>query len=125
MERLIITPRVNWQTRVESLGLSYHTDNGEIYWDERVCYRFSADEIHELEHTTNEIEKMCLTLVDHVIQNGRFREFTIPEHAWPLITESWQRGDKALYGRFDFSYHSNQPPKLLEYNADTPTAILE
>jgi glutathionylspermidine synthase len=30
-----------------------------------------------------------------------------------------------LYGRFDFAYGHDGVPKLLEYNADTPTAILE
>ncbi len=26
---------------------------------------------------------------------------------------------------FDFAYHGVHPPKLLEYNADTPTSLLE
>ena len=33
--------------------------------------------------------------------------------------------DFSLYGRFDFSYDGRNPPKLLEYNADTPTALVE
>ena len=30
-----------------------------------------------------------------------------------------------IYGRFDLAFDGSSPPKLLEYNADTPTALLE
>jgi glutathionylspermidine synthase len=30
-----------------------------------------------------------------------------------------------LYGRFDLRYDGRNPPKLFEYNADTPTALIE
>lgn len=30
-----------------------------------------------------------------------------------------------MFGRFDFAYDGKGPPKMLEYNADTPTALLE
>ena len=30
-----------------------------------------------------------------------------------------------MYGRFDLAYDGTTPPKLLEYNADTPTSLLE
>ena len=30
-----------------------------------------------------------------------------------------------LLGRFDWSWDGKNPPKLLEYNADTPSMILE
>lgn len=30
-----------------------------------------------------------------------------------------------MYGRFDLAYDGASPPKLLEYNADTPTALIE
>jgi glutathionylspermidine synthase len=39
-ERLI--PRVDWPQKVEALGFAFHTLDGEVYWDERACYRFSA-----------------------------------------------------------------------------------
>ncbi|MDQ2994866.1 MAG: glutathionylspermidine synthase family protein [Pseudomonadota bacterium] len=125
MERLVIKPRADWQSQVESLGLSFHSPAGNTYWNEAACYRFRSNEIAEIKKSTNEIEKLCLHAVDHVIQKQRFREFSIPEHAQALIVESWQRGDRALYGRLDLSYDGTQPPKLLEYNADTPRCLLE
>jgi len=39
--------------------------------------------------------------------------------------QSWERDDFSLYGRFDLAYDGRTPPKLLEYNADTPTALVE
>ena len=43
----------------------------------------------------------------------------------PSILRSWERDDFSLYGRFDLSFDGASPPKLLEYNADTPTALVE
>lgn len=30
-----------------------------------------------------------------------------------------------MLGRFDFAWDGKNPPKLLEYNADTPSLLLE
>ena len=46
-----------------------------------------------------------------------------PFHA--LIERSWNDDEKSLYGRFDLSWDGNGEPRMLEYNADTPTALLE
>ncbi len=43
----------------------------------------------------------------------------------PLIESSWEAEPPALYGRFDLAFDGVNPPKLLEYNADTPTSLLE
>jgi glutathionylspermidine synthase len=53
------------------------------------------------------------------------RVLRIPERFWTFIAASWKRNDPSLYGRFDLSYDGKGPAKLLEYNADTPTALLE
>jgi glutathionylspermidine synthase len=47
-----------------------------------------------------------------------------PEH-WDLVAGSWRARDPSLYGRFDFGYDGASPPKLYEYNADTPTSVFE
>ena len=49
----------------------------------------------------------------------------IPRVAWEAIAASWHAHEKNLYGRFDLAYRGEGPPKLLEYNADTPTALFE
>jgi glutathionylspermidine synthase len=42
-----------------------------------------------------------------------------------LIERSWENDEPSILGRFDLAYDGHSPPKLLEYNADTPTALLE
>jgi glutathionylspermidine synthase len=44
----------------------------------------------------------------------------------PLIRRAWDEEPPALYhGRFDLGYDGHNPPKLFEYNCDTPTALFE
>jgi Glutathionylspermidine synthase len=95
------------------------------YWDESVHYTFSMDEVLALEADVEVLHSMCLEAVDHVVTAGRFRDFAIPEFAWEAVAASWKRSDPHVYGRFDLRYDGNGPAKLLEYNADTPTTLLE
>jgi len=125
VERQSITPRPDWRARVEALGFDFHTIDGEPYWDESACYRFTEDEIDQLDDATSELERLCFGVVERVIGERLYDRMFIPEAAWPLIEESWQRGDRNLVGRFDISWSGKGDPKLLEYNADTPTALFE
>jgi glutathionylspermidine synthase len=127
MQRLACTERGDWRSTAEQCGFDFHTIDGERYWDERAYYAFTLDQIeHQIERPTSEIDAMCLELVAHAIEDERtLRRLKIPEAFWPLISESWYRDDASLYGRLDLSYDGRGPPKLLEYNADTPTSIFE
>ena len=131
MRRVEITPRANWQSKVESVGLTYHSPEAmapRTYWDESACYEFTLAEVDLLEATANSMQEMCLGAAQHVIDRKRYAELDIPAEAVPLIEWAWNAEPPALYGRFDFSWagaESGQPPKLLEYNADTPTSLLE
>jgi glutathionylspermidine synthase len=129
MKRVAITPREGWQQKVESVGLAFHTlDNGEPYWDESAAYQFTAAEIDTLEAAGNELQTMCLAAAQHIIDNKRYAELEIPWAAIPAIEWAWQNEPPAIYGRFDLSWAgaaSGHAPKLLEYNADTPTSLLE
>ncbi|GAA4864476.1 glutathionylspermidine synthase family protein [Saccharopolyspora cebuensis] len=123
--------RPDWQAKVEELGLVFGTPAREAdgtarpYWDEGVHYEFGLDEVLSLEADVELLHSMCLDAVDHVITTERYKDFGIPEYVWPHIAESWRRGDPHLYGRFDLRYDGSGPAKLLEYNADTPTSLLE
>ncbi|MHC1726580.1 MAG: glutathionylspermidine synthase family protein [Syntrophobacteraceae bacterium] len=125
MKRHVIKPRENWQEKVEETGLLFHHTAEGLYWDESVCYEFSSKQIDELDDAANDLHKMCLNAVQFIIDNDRFQELDIPPEAVPLIKRSWTRADPTLYGRFDFAYDGVNPPKMLEYNADTPTSLLE
>lgn len=125
MKRNSIEPRKNWPSTVESQGMPYHTADGVPYWDESVYYEFEAAEIDEIEKATYALNDLCLKAVEHVIENDRFDEMLIPKEYRDFIRRSWDRDEHTILGRFDFSYDGQSPPKLLEYNADTPTSLLE
>ncbi|MGC1246873.1 MAG: glutathionylspermidine synthase family protein [Spirulinaceae cyanobacterium] len=124
MERRLVERRLNWQQKCEEVGFSFYDIEG-TYWHEGVCYCFTAAEIDELEEATETLQQMCLELVERVIAKSLFSQLDIPPQFAQLCQQSWQRKDRSLYGRFDLAYDGQHPPKLLEYNADTPTALLE
>jgi glutathionylspermidine synthase len=127
MRRIECPERDDWRATAESAGFDFHTIDGERYWDERAYYAFSLDEIERgIEAPTAEIDAMCLELVGRAIDDEPIlRRLKIPEAFWPLVSESWHRDDASLYGRLDLSFDGRSPAKLLEYNADTPTSLIE
>jgi glutathionylspermidine synthase len=124
MERLKSEPRKDWQAAVEARGLKWHTGSTP-YWSEDAYYRFSTEEIESVERATNELHERCLEAVQHVIDEKRYAELQIPAQAIPLIEKTWNDEPPTIYGRFDLAYDGNSPPVMLEYNADTPTSLLE
>ena len=125
MKREARVPRIDWTRKVEALGFAFHTFDGEVYWDERAAYRFTADEVDALEAATAEIHARCLEAVAHVVQRGDYERLRIPPVFHAYIERSWRDQEASLYGRMDLSWDGTGEPKLLEYNADTPTALLE
>jgi glutathionylspermidine synthase len=125
MLRESIDPRPDWEAKVDALGLLYHQNEDGPYWNESGFYRLTADEVDTLEEVTNSLHEMCLTAVQHVIDENRFGDFGIVPAAVPSILWSWENEPPAIYGRFDLAFNGVDPPKMLEYNADTPTALLE
>ena len=129
MNRIPLTPRENWQQTVESQGLVFHTlENGTPYWDESAAYQFTAAEIDTLEAAGNTLQEMCLAAAQHIIDEKRYAELDIPAAAIEAMEWAWNSEPPAVYGRFDLSWagaQSGSAPKLLEYNADTPTSLLE
>jgi len=126
MQRLATTPRPDWQRIVEHHGLIWHTVDNKPYWNESACYRFTTTEIDTLEAATAELYRLCLAAGQHVIDNNLFPRFGIPDYIVPLIRRAWDQEPPALnHGRFDLGYDGVHPPKMFEYNCDTPTAILE
>ena len=127
MDRLSPRRRPDWQAQVERLGFAFHTIEGDLYWDESAAYSFTLREIEEdIEAPTAEIEQMCFRFVERAIGDDEIlTRLAVPREHWELIRESWQRGDRNLYGRLDLAYDGKGPAKLLEYNADTPTALFE
>lgn len=124
MKRVAHPPRADWQRKVESVGLAWHSAAGP-YWNESAHYVFSPDEIDSIEAATNALHEMCLEAAAKVVAERWYDRLAIPPAIVPLIEASWEEEPPSLYGRFDLAYDGVGPPKLLEYNADTPTSLVE
>ena len=125
MRREAVSPRPGWQQKLEQLGFDYYMLGGRAYWTEQACYAFTSDEVDELEAATETLHGLCLKAVDHVVANKLWERMHIPPAWGDYIECVWRRSDPTLVGRFDLAYDGATPPKLLEYNADTPTALYE
>ena len=121
MERIVIKPRQNYEEKLKSVGFQFYQD----YWLENAYYRFSMAEIEELEKATNECYDMyCQATEACLYDDVKLNMLCIPNEMREAIRRSWEEDDLSLYGRFDFAW-VNGVPKLLEFNADTPTTLIE
>ncbi len=126
VKRVAIAERPHWRAQAEEYGFKFHTMYGEPYWCEDYFYQFTLAQIEALEAVTEELHQMALEAVKYVVaSDDLMRKFALPEAMWPYIRESWEKQQFTLYGRFDFAYDGINPPKMLEYNADTPTSLYE
>lgn len=135
MERRTLTPRPGWQQTVEDQGLiypltRYPDDSLRPYWDESACYVFSLPEVEALEEAVEELHAMCIAAAGHIVTHDRLADLGITDpRVAAAVTEAWHRRAElpSLYGRFDLHYDGRDgaPAKLLEYNADTPTSLVE
>ncbi|MFE2442346.1 glutathionylspermidine synthase family protein [Streptomyces melanosporofaciens] len=134
MKRHTIAPRPDWQSTVEEQGVIYpltRYPDGSLrpYWDESAYYAFSLPEVEALEEVVEELHRMSLAAAAHIVETGRFADLGIDDPRLAgLIAESWHRRAEqpSVYGRFDLRYDGESgPAKLLEYNADTPTSLVE
>ncbi|MFI6496834.1 glutathionylspermidine synthase family protein [Nonomuraea typhae] len=129
MRRVQGEARPGWQAIVEEQGLGFHRHveqgEGRPYWDESVHYSFTLAEVEDLERVVEKLHDMCLRAVEHVVKNKRFAEYGIADWLHKPITKSWERRDPHVFGRFDLCYDGAGHAKLLEYNADTPTSLVE
>ncbi|NWN13463.1 glutathionylspermidine synthase family protein, partial [Escherichia coli] len=73
-----------------------------------------------------ELYRLFLAAGEHVLANDLLGSFGIAEPAWAAIRQAWEEEPPALnFGRFDLGYSGDGPPKLFEFNCDTPTSLVE
>ncbi|MEN8653753.1 glutathionylspermidine synthase family protein [Streptomyces sp. 21So2-11] len=133
MKRHTIEPRPGWQQTVEEQGCIYpltRYPDGSLrpYWDESAYYEFSLPEVEAMEEVVEELHTMCLAAAAHIVEHDRFADLGITDpQLVSRVSESWRRRAElpSLYGRFDLRYDGTGPAKMLEYNADTPTSLVE
>ena len=122
MKRVSISPRPDWERKIIDKGFMFY--NYDSYYNERHAYEFTASEIALLESATADLFGMCLEVTDYVVKHKLWDEFFIPREFADLIEWSWKEDQPSFYGRFDLAFNNGQV-KLLEFNADTPTSLLE
>ncbi len=134
--------RPDWMETIQRRGLPYWynelPDGTKVpYWCEEAHYVLGSDEVGAFERRANRLIEMCVEAGDYVIHHDLWDRFRIPEFARQGIIKTWNddANTPRLYGRFDFRYAGHGPqaaadptllvPKLLEFNADTPTTLVE
>lgn len=129
MYRNLTKPRKNWRKIVEGQGLVFpttHLDDGsEVpYWFEGAYYELSGAEVEQLEDATERLHSMSLEAAKYLL-TGELGNLGLPKGALAVVRENMESDPPSIYGRFDVAYDGMGPPKLLEYNADTPTSLIE
>ncbi len=112
---------------LESLGFIWHTDRDETSYISDELLVISEEEAEAYYQATNTLYDMYVEAAQYVIENNLFHEIGIPFNLVEVIKESWENDVHwHLYGRFDLAGGvDGKPIKLLEFNADTPTALFE
>lgn len=116
--------RADWREKMEQIGFGFHSIDG-LYWQENFAYRFTDQQIDLLDDVTLELHRMCLNVVDDLIRRGDLSNLAIDQRWQSHIEKSWQTREPSLIGRMDLVYDGISAPKLLEYNADTATSLIE
>jgi len=135
LNKVFLISRPNWQEKIKSLGLTYNEiqygdGTSDEYWNESMAWEFSSKEISIIEDLATALHFKMIAALEYVIEKH-------PEHLIRMgytpafiskAIETWNFEAKGLYGRFDFALKRNSNdfiPVVLEYNAETPTTLLE
>ena len=112
---------------LETLGFMWHTDDDKSKYIANELVVISEDEANDYYEAVNELYDMFVEAGEYIIENNLFHELGIPFNLVDIIKESWESDVHwHLYGRFDLAGGiDDKPIKLLEFNADTPTALFE
>lgn len=112
---------------LESLGFVWHTDHDESSYISDELVVITEAEAEAYYEAGNTLYDMFIEAAQYVIDNNLFHEIGIPFNLVDIIKESWENDVHwHLYGRFDLAGGiDGKPIKLLEFNADTPTALFE
>lgn len=126
MIRKTFAPRKEYDKRNIEVGFDFGNLDGCGYWNETAGYKFNAREIDRIEAATNELFEMVMAVVPDILSDKKLmtERFGYSEGFQKLIQKSWDEYHYSVYGRFDLAYDGTNI-KMYEFNADTPTSLLE
>ena len=112
---------------LENIGFYWHTDPDATPYVASEIVDVTPDEADAYYEAANELYEMFAEAGEYVIENELFHELGIPFNLIDAIKMSWENDIHwHLYGRFDLAGGiDGKPIKLIEFNADTPTALFE
>jgi len=112
---------------LEKIGFTWHTDTDDTSYLVDQLVQVSNAEAEAYYEASNELYDMFVEAGEYVIENDMLHDIGIPFNLVEQIKESWESDVHwHLYGRFDLAGGiDGKPIKLLEFNADTPTALFE
>ncbi|KAK8138729.1 hypothetical protein PG984_002109 [Apiospora sp. TS-2023a] len=149
MRRIQVEKRPNAIRLVQSQGLVYSfepssplsssaaaPDGEDPYWPDNRYYSFTSHEIALLEEAGQDVFAMCCEAADYLVAHPDIvtEQMAIPAFCLKQIAASWNREPAwgSVYGRFDICFGgldhpdpSLRVPKFYEFNADTPTSLVE
>jgi glutathionylspermidine synthase len=126
MRREYVAPRPDWRERLAAIDyhIAFHPD-GAPYWCEDHCYVLRDAEVEMFHEAAEAAHGMIMTALERAFATGGLSALGLPDSIQRLAADSWAAGEPSLYGRMDFAWDGVKAPILLEYNADTPTALYE
>ena len=112
---------------LDKIGFTWHKDEDGEYIIKDKLIALSEVEAEAYYKAADELYTMYEAGAEYVIKNSLFELLDIPSNLIAPIKKSWRdERENHLYGRFDLSGGiDEQPIKLIEFNADTPTLLLE
>ena len=112
---------------LEDIGFTWHTDtDGSKYVSDELV-EVTQEEAEAYYEAANTIYDMYVQAAEYVIENNLFFDLGIPFNLIDTIKKSWENDVHwHIYSRFDLAGGiDGKEIKLIEFNADTPTALFE
>ena len=77
-----------------------------------------------MEDATNELHAMCMDFVADEVKQGDYAHYHFTDLQKNLIEQTWAKTYRTYMAVLIFGY-DGENLKMFEYNADTPTSLLE
>jgi len=115
------------QSKLDAIGYTWQRDEDGEYIVRDKLIEVSMQEANAYEEAANKLYEMYEAGAEYVIENRLYEKLDIMPTLIKSIEKSWEsERENHLYGRFDLSGGiDGEPIKLIEFNADTPTLLLE
>ncbi|QOP43883.1 glutathionylspermidine synthase family protein [Sulfurimonas sediminis] len=112
---------------LEEIGFTWHTDSDGSKYVSDELVEVTQEEAEAYYEAANTLYDMYVEAAEYVISNDLFFDLGIPFNLIESIKKSWENDVHwHIYSRFDLAGGiDGQDIKLIEFNADTPTALFE